>query len=162
MNQTGDALTPQRTNAISRQLDDELIVYDAESHQAHSLNHTAATVWKSCNGKTKVAEMVAKLQKVLPGIDNRILLVTLIKLQEAGLLTEGASSSRSQVGFPSRRDVIRKMGKAVAVALPVVTSIVVPTPSMALSCFPLGHTCTKNSDCCSNRCGLVGIKLVCL
>jgi hypothetical protein len=38
MKRTRDSAAPQRTNALSRQLEDELIVYDLETHQAHSLN----------------------------------------------------------------------------------------------------------------------------
>ena len=161
MKRTRDFAAPQRTNALSRQLEDELIVYDLETHQAHSLNPTAAAVWRCCDGKTTVAHMIPRLEKELPGIDKRILLITLVELQNGGLLVK-STFSIDQGSSLSRRDVIRKIGKAAAVALPVVTSIVVPTPSMALSCFPLGHACTRNSDCCSNRCGIIGINLVCL
>jgi hypothetical protein len=157
----GDAATPQRTNAISRQLEGELIVYALETHHAHSLNRTAAEVWKSCDGKTTVTEMVTSLGNRLPGIDEQVLLVTLAELQKAGLLVR-STFSLSQASSRSRRDVLRKLGKVAAIAFPIVTSIVVPTPSMALSCFPLGHSCTKNSDCCSNPCGIVGITPICL
>lgn len=161
MTKAGDTAAPQRTNAISRQLEDELIIYDSETHRAYSLNHTAAAVWKSCDGKTTIAAMVTRLEETLPGIDKRMLLVTLIGLQKAGLLVKGTFPI-DQGSFPSRRDIIRKIGKVAAVALPVITSIVVPTPSMALSCFPLGHPCTRNADCCSGHCGVLGLSTVCL
>jgi hypothetical protein len=147
---------PQRTNALSRELEDELIVYNSETHQAHSLNHTAAAVWKACDGKSTVADMATSLEKALPGIDRRLLLVTLIELQAAGLLVKGTFSI-DRSNSSSRRDMIRKMGKIAAVALPIVISIVVPTASMALSCLALGKVCTKNSDCCSGRCGILGL-----
>jgi hypothetical protein len=154
-------VAPQRTNALSQQLEDELIVYNSETHQAHSLNHTAAAVWRSCDGKTAVRDLVTRLEKALPGIDRRILLLTPTELRDAGLLVEGTFSI-DQGSSPSRRDMIRKMGKIAAVALPIITSIVVPPSSMALSCFPLGHTCVRNADCCSARCGILGVNLVCL
>ena len=147
MKETDDFATPKHTNAISRQLEDELIVYDLETDHAHSLNHTAAEVWKLCDGKTAIAEMVMRLEPLLPGIDNQILLVTLVELRKAGLL-EKTSFSLDQRSSRSRRDILRKIGRLAVVALPVVTSIVVPTPSMAASCFQLGHTCTTNGQCC--------------
>jgi len=128
MNKTGNAPAPQRTSTISRQLDDELIVYDAETHRAHSLNHTAAVVWESCDGKTTVAGMLRTFQKTVLGIDDRILFATLIQLQKAGLLIEGTFPPSDEVSSLSRRNLIRKIGKAAAVALPIATSIIVPTP----------------------------------
>jgi hypothetical protein len=154
MSKTIDTLTPRHTNAISRQLGDELIVYDADTHRAYTLNQTAALVWKSCDGKTKVASMVRQLQKMVLGIDDRILLATLIQLKKSGLLIEGTFPLSDDVRSLSRRNLLRKIGKAAAVAMPIVTSIVVPTPAMAVSCFQLGHLCNKNSDCCSTHCVL--------
>ena len=160
MKSTRDAAKPRRTKALSRQLEGELILYDSETHQAHSLNQTAAAVWKACDGQTTVADMVTNLDKALPGIDKPILVVTLIELQKAGLLAN-ETFSVGQDRSLSRRNAIRKIGKVAAVALPIITSIVVPTPSMALSCFPLSHACTKDADCCSGRCGILGVNLVC-
>ena len=42
--------TPKRVDALSRPLDDELLVYDARTHRGHCLNQTAAAVWKACDG----------------------------------------------------------------------------------------------------------------
>ena len=161
MNRTGDSARPRRANAISRQLDDELIVYDIETYRAHSLNHTCAAVWKSCDGETTVADMLANMGRVLPGVDKRLVVLALIELENAGLLVKETFSVNKK-SSQSRRNALQKMGKVAAVALPVITSILVPTPSMALSCFPLGHSCTKNSDCCSGHCGLLGINLACV
>jgi hypothetical protein len=157
MKKTDDSATPKHTNAISRQLEDELIVYDLETDRAHSLNQTAGEVWKLCDGKTTVAEMVTRLEPMFPGIDNQVLLVTLVELQKAGLL-EKTSFSQSQGSSRSRRDILRKIGKLAVVAVPVVTSIVVPTPSMAASCSSqIGHPCTTNGQCCNPLRCLLGV-----
>jgi hypothetical protein len=158
MNKTGDSATPKRVSALSRQVGDELIVYDSETHQAHCLNYSATAVWKSCDGQTTVSEMVATVQKVLPGIDKQVVFMALLDLQEAGLLVKGTLAIDQHRSL-SRRNALRRIGKVAAVALPVVTSLLVPTPSVAASCFPLGHACTRASDCCSGRCGL---SLLCL
>jgi Coenzyme PQQ synthesis protein D (PqqD) len=156
MKRVDDSATPKHTNAISRQLQDELIVYDLGTDRAHSLNHTAGEVWKLCDGKTTVPEMVARLDPMLPGIDNQVLLATLVELQKAGLL-EKTSFSLSQDSSRSRRDILRKIGKLAVVAVPVVTSIAVPTPAMAASCFQVGHTCNTNGQCCPPLRCLLGV-----
>ncbi len=153
------AITPKRVDAVSRQFYDELLVYDSRTHRAHCLNQTAAAVWMACDGETTVTEMVRELQyKMTSRIDEEILWMALSKLETAGLLVEGTFLSKQRRCL-SRREAMRKMGRVAAIALPVVTSMLVPTPAMALSCFPLGHSCTQNIQCCSGHCGL---SLVCL
>ena len=162
MSRIRSIVKPKRIDALSQQLHDELIIYDAKTHQAHCLNRTATLVWKSCDGVTTVAEMVRSLQETVPGFDKATLLTTLLELQKANLLVEGTLQAEEVGTYVSRRRVIQRVGIVGVVALPVITSIVVPAPAMALSCFPLGHACAKNSDCCSNHCGLLGVNLVCV
>jgi hypothetical protein len=42
-------------------LPDEVLVYDLERHQAHCLNHTAALVWRACDGNLAPAQNAGKL-----------------------------------------------------------------------------------------------------
>ena len=59
------------------------------------------------------------------------------------------------VGEPAgltRRDVMRRLGTAASMALPVVTSVVAPTAAQAQSCLPLGAQCTLSPQCCSGNC----------
>jgi hypothetical protein len=159
---SADAIAPKRIDALSRQLYDELLVYDARTHRGHCLNQTAAAVWLACDGKTSIIEMVRRLEKELSvDVDEQIVWMTLDKLEKAGLLSEQVNSP-SEVRLLSRREVVRKIGSVVAVALPIVTSIVVPPPAQAASCFPLLHSCSNNAQCCSGHCGVSGVSLVCL
>ena len=154
--------TPKRVDAVSRQFCDELLVYDLRTDRAHCLNQAAAAVWMACDGKTTLNEMIRDLQdKMRSRIDQQILWMALSKLEAAGLLVEGTFLCK-QPRRLSRREAMRKIGSAAAIALPVVTSMLVPAPAMALSCFPLGHACTQNIQCCSNHCGVLGVNLVCL
>ncbi len=52
----------------------------------------------------------------------------------------------------SRREVMRRMGWASAVTLPLVTSIVAPTASQAATSFPSGFPCESSAQCCSGHC----------
>jgi hypothetical protein len=60
MNAGHDRLIPcARTEGLVVQtLADEVLVYDLERHKAHCLNHAAALIWKHCDGRTSVAEML--------------------------------------------------------------------------------------------------------
>jgi hypothetical protein len=54
----------------------------------------------------------------------------------------------------SRRDALRRVGKAAAIGLPIVASILAPTAAEAGSCVGLGSLCTT-SPCCTN-CACIG------
>jgi Coenzyme PQQ synthesis protein D (PqqD) len=152
---------PKRIDALIRQIENELIVYDARTHRAHCLNEIAAAVWKACDGSTTLSELIRDLQDKARGqLNDRIVRLTVIKLGRAGLLEEPMEWGEQQT--TSRRLAIQKIGIAGAVALPIVTSILIPTPAMAASCLPNGQPCSSNAQCCSGICGLLGIHLVCL
>src|SRR5262249_13807665 len=55
-----------RTEMLTTQeLADEVLVYDMQRHRAHSLNRTAALVWRHCDGNTPVAEIAQRVQQEL-------------------------------------------------------------------------------------------------
>jgi hypothetical protein len=136
---------------IVKELDDELLIYDLQRHKAHCLNRMAALVWQNCDG-TQSCE--------------RIALALEVELQEAvGLETVWLAveqlSRRSllekRVALPggrpvSRRAVMRRLGAAAAVALPLITSLMMPTPAMAASCLAAGQPCNTSAECCSGLC----------
>ena len=117
---------------IVKEFDGELAIYDPETHQAHELNRSAATVWRHCDGETSVAEMAAAIasDSDLPA-DEGIAEIAIGQLGRAGLL-EGPPAYGAAV---SRRQVIRRLGLAgtVALMLPTLSTIVAPTPAMAQS-----------------------------
>src|SRR3990172_10045809 len=49
----------------------------------------------------------------------------------------------------SRREVVRQLGLAAVIALPLVTSIVAPRATQAVSC---GQPCTNDNDCTNPAC----------
>jgi len=146
-----DAIAPKRIDGLSRSLDDELLVYDARTHRVHCLNQTAAAVWRACDGNTTVLEIVRRLRQQNPGLDEEIVRMALAKLGRSGLLLEGSYSS-NELRLWSRRKAIRRIGTVAAIALPVVTSILVPIPAQAASCRQLGQHCSSNAQCCSGLC----------
>jgi hypothetical protein len=150
----GREMRPQaRAEGIVVQtLPDEVLVYDLERHQAHCLNSTAALVWKYCDGHTTVAQMVHILQRDLQTpLSDDVVRLALRQLRQAHLLTESGEAVANGHKV-SRRELVRRLGWATAMALPLVTSIVAPTASEAASCLSSGSSCTTGAQCCSGVC----------
>ena len=95
----------------------------------HTLNPTAASVWMQCDGQTTLDGIAARLSPDVPGAARDALVrLTLRELDEARLLVPMPSADPQL----SRRELIRRAGVA-AILLPVVSSIVAPTPLDAQS-----------------------------
>ena len=158
-----DYAIPQarKNGLVVQELADEVLVYDLERHKAHCLNHTAAWVWKHCDGKATVADMARLLRAESNApVGEEVIWLALDQLGQKRLL-------RTRVGWPkevaglSRREVLRQLGLAAAIALPLVTSIVAPAASQAATCFPNGTACASNAQCCSGCCVRLGASFVC-
>ncbi|CAN5708947.1 hypothetical protein BH20ACI3_BH20ACI3_03420 [soil metagenome] len=53
----------RKAGLVVKGLNDEFLVYDLKRDKAHSLNQSAAFVWKKCNGRRTVAEVAQALGK---------------------------------------------------------------------------------------------------
>ena len=122
---------PKRIATVHvEQLGDELCVYDWERHVVHSLNGLAARVWMQCDGRTSIEEAAATLDPdQTPDVRRALIALTLRELEAARLVT--APTTLDAPPMP-RRELLKQAGRA-ALALPVITSIVAPTPLQAQS-----------------------------
>ena len=133
----------RQASLVVKDVDDETLVYDLETDKAHCLNSTAARVWKSCDGQTNVDQIAAQLSSEnQTTVDTNLVWIALSQLEEFKLLQEPLTKPAHVVGV-SRRQAVRTLGLAAALAVPMVTSIIVPTASQAQSGGQLG-------DCCEN------------
>lgn len=141
----------RQSSLVVQELADELLVYDQERFKAHCLNRTAALVWKHCDGKKTTKEIALALEKEvgLP-VGEELVWLALGQLGKSRLLTERVAPTSAR-GI-SRREVIRRVGLAAAVALPVVTSIVAPKAAQAANCRASGQACAASAECCSGLC----------
>jgi hypothetical protein len=134
---------------IIHDLPDEVLVYDRERDQAHCLNQTAALVWRACNGKLAPLEIARKLTAELDApISEDVVLLALAQLEKFRLLEPSKIHSPKYPAI-SRRQMVGTLGVAAAVALPVITSIVAPTPAQAATCIPTNAPCSPSVLCCS-------------
>jgi Coenzyme PQQ synthesis protein D (PqqD) len=142
----------RKDRLIIDELPDEVLVYDLDRHQAHCLNQTAALVWKHCDGRTTPRLIARRLQKELgQPISEDLVWLALRQLSKIDLLKESVGMPTKLAGI-SRREMVRAMGIAAAVSVPVITSIIAPTAVQASTCFPGGHACSTSAECCSLHC----------
>ena len=158
-NNRPDQLPRARTSElIVKELPDETLVYDLANDKAHCLNHTAALVWKNCNGTRSIAEINASLAaEAGTPVDEGMVWLALDQLEKFKLLESVPAKPVAFQGM-SRRQLIRNIGIA-AVALPVVVSVISPTPAQAASPCVQNQVCAAPADCCaafpnciSNKC----------
>ena len=141
---------------VVQEVSDEVLVYDLDRDKAHCLNQTAAIIWQHCNGENSVSDLAHLLAEKtgLPANEEMVWLA-LDQLWRAKLLPERFAPSAGQPKM-SRRQVMRKVGLASVIALPLVTSILAPTVAQAGSACA-AQTCTPGAGgdafCAGLGCG---------
>ena len=103
----------------------ELVVYDLERQEAHSLNQTAALVFQHCDGRTSLAQLANLLHQELDlPVDEGLVVTALNQLERAHLLQDAA-------GLTAGQKVA--LAGAVALLVPVVHTLIAPSPAAAYS-----------------------------
>jgi len=103
----------------------ELVAYDTHNHKVHSLNPTAALVWKSCDGQKTMAQLAQTLaQELSIPINEDLVWATLAELDKADLLIKSSSIEQRM----TRR---QSFGWMAATLLPAVVTLVAPTLAQA-------------------------------
>src|SRR5438093_99206 len=84
----------RKEGLLIQELPEEVLVFDLSTAKAHCLNHTAALVWRRCDGKTSIAEVTKLLQKEGgTHVDAGVVLLALDQLEKARLIEEGSALS---------------------------------------------------------------------
>ncbi len=145
----------KRIEAFVRQLGSEFLIIDDDGNKSHCLNQTAGRIWMLCNGENTVAEIARVLSEDTGSqVEDEFVWLALKELGNAKLL-RGHPALPAEVILASRRTLLRSMGMAATLALPVVASIVVPHAAAAASCKAKGVMCLSGAECCSNKCGRI-------
>lgn len=116
---------------LVERVEGELLVVKTSSHEAHALNEAASVVFDLCDGSTSRAAMAAEVQRLtsLPA-DEEVIDLALAELADAGLISK--DEERPSI---TRRSLIRRLTlpAAIVALLPVVETILLPTPASAAS-----------------------------
>lgn len=149
-------------NVVTQETDEDFLIYDLQTDKVFCLNRVAALVWHACDGTKNVEEISAIVGKKLKSnVSEDLIWIALDQLKKEKLLKD---SHNFRIDFKnlSRREVIKKVGLASMVALPVVTSMIAPTSFQAQSAASAcrsnpgdsqfnngaGCPCNSSDDCC--------------
>lgn len=112
----------------------EVLIYDLGEQRAFCLNETSALVWQACNGKKSVTDIGFELSgKLNSQVNEDLVWLALDQLKNENLIESEKEDFQIDFSGMSRRNVIKKVGLAAIVALPIVTSLVAPTAASAQS-----------------------------
>jgi len=132
----------------------ETVVYDLANDTAHCLNRSVALVFRHCDGSSSVAEIARAVTMELDqAFGEEFVRLALEELGEASLLEEW-TGPEAPAGVMSRRQALERLGKGALIAalVPLITTIIAPTPAAAGTCKPTGAGCTSGLECCSGFC----------
>jgi hypothetical protein len=143
----------RRSGLIIQEVDSEILIYDQNTNKAHCLNQTAAKVWKYCDGETTLADACSALSRDLETpVDEKLIWYAVDQFAKDNLLEKDIEPPAFIIAGMNRRQMVRTLGLAAVVAVPLVTSIVAPTPVQAATCLPSGGVCTTSAQCCNGLC----------
>jgi hypothetical protein len=125
----------RREGLVVQEMPEEVLVYDTGTNKAHCLNKTAAFVWKSCDGSHSVNDIARLMENEFgANVPDDLVWLAIDQLGKDDLLEITQTASVAASGI-SRREVIRRIGIASVIALPVVASLVAPSSALAtVSC----------------------------
>lgn len=137
----------RQNGLVVQEMPDEVLVYDLDSNKAHCLNQSAALVWKSCDGNNSVGDIVRQFESTGGGkVTEDFVWLAIDQLNENGLLENNVAP---RFHGQSRRQVLKTIGLASMVALPVIASLVAPPNALgAVSCGCVGPgDCAGRTGC---------------
>ncbi len=134
----------------------EVLVYDTTVHHIHHLNEPTAVIWRLCDGRRSVVDLVrlARLE-MDDGVDEAVVRQALTKLDDANLLAEPLEPGL-RLKAASRRSLMKKAALA-----STIVSISAPAAAMAGSTETCSHNaslevagreCNQHAQCCSGVC----------
>ncbi|MDQ3819928.1 MAG: PqqD family protein [Acidobacteriota bacterium] len=144
----------RQEDLITKDVSDELLVYDSRNDKAHCLNRTIAMIWQYCDGNTSVAQITQRInQELSVAVDEDFVWYALRQLERNRLLEERIVPQAEMAGI-TRRKLIFKYAP-MALAVPIIMTITAPSAQAAASqpCLPSGAGCNVvNSVCCNGPC----------
>lgn len=134
---------------VVRDSENEILVYDLKTHDAHCLKEQTAAIWRLCDGQRTTHEIAEAA--TVSDVDAAI-----AELQSAGLLTTPPSDAPR--AKPAARAVTRRTALQTA-ALTGIVTITAPRPAQAMSCLAGGECLPfggSSGDCCSGNATTTG------
>ena len=108
-------------NLVMQELEDELLIYDLDNHKAFCLNQTSKLIWQNCDGNMGISEIASEMSKRLnQPVKNEVVWLALEDFKKEGLVNFSAETPDGLKGL-NRRQLIRKIGQASLISLPIIS-----------------------------------------
>jgi len=117
----------RNADIVIQHMGKEVFIYDLKTHKTYSLNETSSIIYKACDGKTSFDDL-----KEIHKFTDEVISLALNDFKREKLLEDDKSVVPPFRGM-SRREAIKKAGLSSMIVLPVISSLVAPTSSMAAS-----------------------------
>lgn len=128
-------LPQARLDVLRTDLEGEVVLYDPDRHQAHSLNRAALAIWNHCDGHNTVASLERLVSDELGvPLEESAIRLGLQELERTHLLIQNFEDDDTK--RLNRRAALKRAGRRLAVAAlasPVIMSALVPKPAAAVS-----------------------------
>lgn len=144
----------RKSDIVTQELEKTILIYDLITNRAFELNETSSLIWLACDGDKTVAEIACQTSKKLNSpVNEDFVWFALEQFKKENLIDNKAEISPPFENL-SRREIIRRVGFASVVALPVITSLVAPTAARAQSGTCSGNCrCSNTSTSCNGNSG---------
>jgi hypothetical protein len=135
---------------VMQELEKELLIYDLTNNKAFCLNETSAIVFQLCNGNNSVSEIADLMSKKLKTLVSEDFVWLAIEELKKDNLLENKDQLNNHFNGLSRREIVKRVGLATMIALPIITSVAAPSAAMAqLGLSGLLGACTTTANCVS-------------
>ena len=138
-----ESINARNKDVVVQEAGAEILIYDLESNKTYCLNETSALIWRLCRGNASFETIRKNTEAELnKPVSDEFVWLALNELNSNGLLTNAVKLDADFHGF-SRRQIIKRVGLASLIALPVVQSIIAPmaVQAQSLSCNSINGTC---------------------
>jgi|JI10StandDraft_1071094.scaffolds.fasta_scaffold101670_3 hypothetical protein len=126
------------SHLIEQPLGNELVVFDKETNRAHMLDARATAIYRAAENGGSIDEIATVIEGGTAAERRAAAQLGIQDLEAAGLVT-------STLPRVARRGLLRTLGAAAM--LPVIVSILAPTPAAAASNIALGTACILGDTC---------------
>lgn len=139
----------RKSEILTQRIAGETLVYDLRKNKAYCLNETSSLIWNLCGGEMSVGQISASLKNQLrTDVSENMVWLAIDQFKTDGLLEDNTIKNPAFDGM-SRREIIRRVGLASAIALPLVSSLVAPSAAKAQSCIAELELCEPTgTPCC--------------
>lgn len=136
----------RQSNIVVQETGNELFVYDLITNKAFCLNETSKIVFEACDGKTIFDDLKSKYR-----FTDALIFLTLNELKRENLLEN--QNFVSPFSGMSRREMVRQAGLSSIAALPLISTVIAPPATQALSGPPpAAPACTTSGNLSQSIC----------